>query len=671
MNFFEHQENARKAGKRLIVLFVLAVIAVVVAVNVVGAFLYLAFVGGDGAVRLQGALPNGFFLTNTLVTVGLIGGGTWLETNRLASGGEAVARMVGARAVDPSTRDLLERRLVNVVEEMAIASGVTVPRVYIMDDEPGINAFAAGHAVNDAVVAVTRGTLTRLTRDELQGVIAHEFSHILNGDMRLNIRLIGVLFGLTMIATFGRFLMEVGRGSSDSKGGAGAFVAAGLALFVIGYIGVFFGRLIKAGVSRSREFLADASAVQFTRNPDGIGGALRKIGGLAEGRNPGSAIRHAHAETLSHLFLGAARRNFASGLLATHPPLPERIKRIYGRTLAFSAAPELPVALALAGRDALADANAAPLPFTTSDGALPTPAVASPVVPSPIAGLVATGAEPRVVSDSIGRPVADTAPADSLDQLLTRLGLRDALNDTTRAQLLALGLLVDKEQPMQDDQRALLAQALGAAAAQEVERMHGIAQRLPPGARLPVVDLLVPTLRRLPPANCERLLMLCHALIHADGKLTLAEFLLFTVLKRRIGAAGRKAPAVRYGAVHERADDAALVLSLIASVRAPENQPQAMQRAFDEALTLLPGVDAPMVARAALSLDAVDAALDRLNQLKPLGKPAFIKACTAAAFSGGTTTWKAASCLRTVCAALDAPLPPRLQGLEAGAAASV
>ena len=660
MNFFEHQENARKAGKRLIVLFVLALIAVVIAVNAVGAFLYLSLMGGDGALRLQGALPNGFFLTNTLVTVGLIGGGTWIETQRLAAGGEAVARMVGARAVDPSTRDLLERRLVNVVEEMAIASGVTVPRVYIMDDEPGINAFAAGHAVNDAVITVTRGTLTRLTRDELQGVIAHEFSHILNGDMRLNIRLIGVLFGLTMIATFGRFLMEVGRGSSDSKGGAGAFVAAGLALFVVGYIGVFFGRLIKAGVSRSREFLADASAVQFTRNPDGIGGALRKIGGLAEGRVPGSAIRHPHAETLSHLFLGAARRNFASGLLATHPPLPERIKRIYGRALGFSAAPELPVALALAGRDAAADATLAPLPFARPEVA----------VPSPLASLVASAPALPLVAESIGNPVPAKAPPASLDELLVHLGLRDAVSDSTRAQLLALGLLVDKEQPMQDDQRALLAQALGAAAAQEVERLHGIAQRLPPGARLPVLDLLVPTLRRLPLATCERLLMLCHGLIHADGKLTLAEFLLFTVLKRRIGAPGRRAPAVRYNAVRELAGDAALVLSLIASVRARADEPQAMQRAFGAGLTLLPGVDAPIVAREALSLDAVDAALDRLNQLKPLAKPAFIKACTAAAFSGGATTWKAASCLRTVCAALDAPLPPRLQEHEADATAA-
>jgi Zn-dependent protease with chaperone function len=646
MNFFEHQENARRAGKRLIVLFVLAVMAVVVAVNFVGAFLYLGFLGAP--------LPNGFFLTNTLVTVGLIGGGTWLETQRLASGGEAVARMVGARAVDPSTGDLLERRLVNVVEEMAIASGVSVPRVYLMNDEPGINAFAAGHSVNDAIIAVTRGTLTRLTRDELQGVVAHEFSHILNGDMRLNVRLIGVLFGLTMLATFGRFLMEMSRGSRDSKGGASALVLAGLALFVIGYIGVFFGRLIKAGVSRSREFLADASAVQFTRNPDGIGGALRKIGGLAEGRDPGSAIRHPHAETLSHLFLGAARRNFASGWLATHPPLQERIQRIYGgRALGFVAAPELPVSLALAGADAAPPVP--PLPFTRETG-----------IQSPLAGLVAGSAGTPPLTEAIGTVTrrAGAAPRTA-DAVLARLGLLDAVSDSIQAQLLALGLLVDKDQPtLQDEQRRVLAEALGSAAVASVERFHRIAQQLPPGARLPVLDLLAPTLRRLPLPACERLLLLGYGLIHADGRLTLAEFLLFTVLKRRIGAAGRRAAPARYQAVSELAAEAALVLSLIASVRMRSDDMTHMQRAFNAGILLLPGVDAALMPPAALALEAVDAALDRLNQLKPLAKPVFIKACTAVAFCDGTTHWKAASCLRTVCAALDAPLPPQLLDAE-------
>ena len=275
MNFFEHQEAARRLSRRLVVLFALAVVAIVIAVNVIATVAYLGL--------FPPPLPRGFYLTNTLVTLLMIGAGTWWETARLASGGEAVAQMIGARRVDPSTRDLLERRLINVVEEMALASGTPVPRLYVMENEQSINAFAAGHSLHDAVIAVTRGTLARLTRDELQGVIGHEFSHILNGDMRLNIRLIGVLFGLLMLSMFGRFMLEIGRGSRDSRGALAVLVVAGVALWILGYVGVFFGRLIKAAVSRQREYLADASSVQFTRNPDGIGGALRKIGGLTQG----------------------------------------------------------------------------------------------------------------------------------------------------------------------------------------------------------------------------------------------------------------------------------------------------------------------------------------------------------------------------------------------------
>src|SRR5512145_559045 len=371
MDFFEHQEVARRSTRRLVVLFALAVVCVVVAVNLVGAALYFAFLLPADRAWSIAALPNGFFLTNTLVVLGLIGGGTAVEMDARASGGDAVARMVGARPVDPSTRDLLDRRLLNVVEEMAIASGVPVPRVFVMDDQSSINAFAAGHSINDAVIAVTRGTLTRLTRDELQGVVGHEFSHVLNGDMRLNMRLIGVLFGLTMVAMAGRFLLEIagrGRGGSDRGGGIAVVALAGVTLWVLGYIGVFFGRLIKAAVSRQREFLADASAVQFTRNPDGIGGALRKIGGLGAAEGLGTRIDHPQAEALSHLFLGAARPAFVSGLFATHPPIEERVRRIYGRRVDFLPAPEDRVALALEGGPE-SEAERPPIPFVVPSDA--------------------------------------------------------------------------------------------------------------------------------------------------------------------------------------------------------------------------------------------------------------------------------------------------------------
>jgi Zn-dependent protease with chaperone function len=225
---------------------------------------------------------------------------------------------MGARAINPNTTDPDERKLLNVVEEMAIASGVPVPQVYVMDEEDGINAFAAGHKPGDATVTVTRGCMKILTRDELQGVIGHEFSHLLNGDMRLNLRLMGIIFGILCLAIIGRVLLQTGRGREKNP-----LPLLGLALLVIGYIGVFFGRLIQAAVSRQREFLADASSVQFTRNPGGITGALKKIGGLGEN---GSRLGHAHTEELSHMFFGNGVTAPFIGLLETHPPLAERIR---------------------------------------------------------------------------------------------------------------------------------------------------------------------------------------------------------------------------------------------------------------------------------------------------------------------------------------------------------
>ncbi len=681
MNFFEHQDEARRHTQRLIVLFVLAVIGVVVAVNSVGAFVYLSIAPHPRYVSGAAVLPNGFYAVNTLVTLALIGGGTWWETARLSAGGAAVAKMVDARLIDPSTSDLLERRLVNVVEEMAIAAGIPVPRVYVMDHENTINAFAAGHSINDAIVAVTRGTLTRLNRDELQGVIGHEFSHILNGDMRLNIRLIGVLFGLLMIAMFGSFMMQMSRGNRDR--GAGAFVIAGLVLWIVGYIGVFFGRLIKAAVSREREFLADASSVQFTRNPDGIGGALRKIGGLggvggmaplvapadpslpqqvetahelrARGVNVnlgdgvGSHIGHAHAETLSHMFIAPARLAFASGMMSTHPPLEERIRRVYGRPQPFLPAPEQPLQLAMEAASGARGAAAEELP--------PIEYTASPV-----AGLVAGAAAAADPSAHVHGAIGALHPqsqdfARSLTQRATD-EIEAVLTDSTQVQLLALAMLIENGQPFSGQQRQLVTEAFGTSAAQRVDAMHERIQELPPGRRLPLLDRAMPALRKLSVDGAERLLLLAHGLIAADGRVTLAEFLLFTVLKRRIGRNAQRAVPVKFRNVADIAGDAALVLSLIAAVRLPEKA----EHAFNAGALLLPGVEAARTDAAAIRLDEVSAALERLNQLAPLAKPQLIKACTAAAFVDGQTNWKAASCLRTICAALDAPLPPQIDG---------
>ena len=319
MNFFEQQDAARRQTTRLVVLFLLAVVAIVVAVNIVSA---LAFVGISADTATGGArvnAPASFYAIVTLATLALIAGGSLVQILSLARGGASLARMMGARPISAQSSDPAERRLLNVVEEMAIASGIAVPQVFVMDNEPAINAFAAGYSPSQATVVVTRGTLERLNRDELQGVIGHEFSHILNGDMRLNLRLMGVLGGILLLAiarTHARQCLVAPRQQGR------AVVLLGFGLIAIGYIGVFFGRLIKASVSRQREFLADASSVQFTRNPDGIAGALKKIGGAER-----LASATTRARNQPHV-LRRGGRLFLNSLMATHPPLPVRIRAI-------------------------------------------------------------------------------------------------------------------------------------------------------------------------------------------------------------------------------------------------------------------------------------------------------------------------------------------------------
>ena len=314
-NFFQQQDSARRKTFQLVVYFVLAILILIALVY--GLLLALGmYSAGEPVSWWQPEL-----LLLAAPGVGLVvGGASAFKVAQLASGGQAVALMMGGEEVPGTTTDARQKRLLNVVEEMALAAGVPVPPVYVLE-EPGINAFAAGYAPGDAVVAVSQGCLNYLTRDELQGVVAHEFSHILNGDMRLNIRLIGLIFGIMALSIIGRILMLTSGGRSsgrnDSRGG---LVLLGLGVFVLGLVGAFFGRLIMAAVSRQREYLADASAVQFTRNPDGIGGALKKIGGLAEGsrieQSPGRRGR-------SHVFRQRLRRRGARRT-AGHPPAPRR-----------------------------------------------------------------------------------------------------------------------------------------------------------------------------------------------------------------------------------------------------------------------------------------------------------------------------------------------------------
>lgn len=638
MNFFEQQEHARRQTRTLIILFVLAVIAIVVAVNLTAALLWIWAQGGT--LSGPNSYPNGFFLANTLITVGLIGGGTMVETFNLREGGDAVAQMAGGRMVPPASQDLLERRLLNVVEEMAIASGIACPKVYVLDKEDSINAFAAGYNPNEAVVAVTRGTLNRLNRDELQGVVGHEFSHILNGDMRLNVRLIGVLFGIQMIAGFGQHLLHFGArfATPRSRNNNGpsiqlVMLALGVALFVIGYIGIFFGRLIKSAVSRQREFLADASAIQFTRNPDGIGNALRKIGGLSRNAESTARIHHPNAEHLSHLFLSAVKPSLLSGMFATHPPIPERLRRIFGKNVGLLDAPEL----------AQEVANAEPLPDI-------------PYVASGFAGAVGAPAIAPVAISSAGPGYGLAGAAHLAPEL------ESALHDPEAAGAVVYALLLER-----DAQRDVQMAVLRAEVPQQAAFVGHLAESvdsLPKSARLPLLDLAMPALRQLPQTERAILLATVDKLIAADNKITLAEFVLQTVLARRLDPHAGRAVPVEFRAIGELKSECALLLSLVAHVAASagamdrhETPVQAFMRGAERCPELGLSAD-DLCSVSAIGFSSARNALDRANRLAPLAKPALIKALLATAGGDDKLAAAAADILRAICAALDAPIPP-------------
>ncbi|HYD61340.1 MAG TPA: M48 family metallopeptidase [Noviherbaspirillum sp.] len=626
MNFFQHQEHARRQSRTLVILFALAVVAIVVAVNLATALVWSWT--KTGYVLGMHDYPRGFFATNTLISLALIAGGTLIEMFNLRDGGDAVARMAGGRPVSSSTTDLQERRLLNVVEEMALASGIACPRVYLLDKEEAINAFAAGYNQDEAVVAVTKGALTRLNRDELQGVVAHEFSHILNGDMRLNIRLIGLLFGIQMIAGFGQHLIDFGSHSwsareRSEKGPSLRLMLflTGLALLVIGYIGVFFGRLIKAAVSRQREFLADASAVQFTRNADGIGGALRKIGGLTRSNGLGTRIEHPNAEQLSHLFLGAPKPSLVRGLLATHPTIEERLFRIYGRQVE-------------------------PLEAQAEQGGYAGDSPDLPDIPYVDSGFAAGNAPGHWITQ-VDEPKQDVLPPD----------LDHALRDMQGAAAVVHALLVDCTQG-RDAQIAALKHA-GAGNPDYILFLAAAISKLPRSARLPLLDLATPALKQLPQQERNALLQTVDRLVAADSKLTLAEFVLQTVLARRLDAHAARPTPVRFAGLSMLKRECVLLLSLVAHVSASAVQADAASL-FAQGAARCTGTgisSRDMLPVSSINYDSVREALDRARQMAPLAKPMLVKALLAAAGDVEPMPAASADLLRAVCAGLEVPVP--------------
>lgn len=650
MDFFQQQDVARRKTGLLVFYFVATVILIVLSIYAVLAGIFLATGGDRQAVASGDAVGAARALWNPelfagvgAATLAVIGGGSLYRVASLSGGGQTVAEMLHGRLVPPDSTDPAERRVLNVVEEMAIASGLPVPPVYILEHEKGINAFAAGHKPGDAVIGITRGAVDAFDRDELQGVIAHEFSHILNGDMRLNIRLMGILFGILAISTIGWILfrtsgfgMHRSYSNDGERKGGNPLPLVGLALYVIGYAGVIGGRLIKAAVSRQREYLADASAVQFTRNPGGIADALKKIGAISEG----SRIEDPEAEEASHMFFGEATAAGLFGLLASHPPLVDRIQRIEpGFDGDFKAVREAWRAGRLredgAPKEAVAAAKSRrfdPVEAITKIGNVDPQRLA-------MAGALLE-AMPSTMVDAAREPFSARAVVFAV--------LMDRDEPEVRAaQLKALGAQVDRG--TFDLSQALLPQAMGLAA----------------DSRLPLVDLTLPALRRMSKAQYEAFKVAVRSLMEADRRIDLFEFALHKMLMRHLTPQFEPdRPAESKTSRPEALVGSATVL-LAAVSQAGQEGGDAVGQAYRVAVSALgwtglggssPALDG--VVDRPIGLPQVQIALDELAGAAPKLKKDLLRACAAAIALDGRVTIQEGELLRAISDSLDCPMPP-------------
>lgn len=631
--FFQRQASARRNTSLLVCLFLTAVVLITLAVCLVG---YLVTRSETSGQPFHYWLLSSHGLVTATAVVALIGMGSLIRWVDLAGGGSRVAKMVGARPIDPDTRDSHERKLRNIVEEMAIASGVPVPELYVMDSETGINAFVAGYTPGSAVMVVTHGAITQLARDELQGVVGHEFSHIFNGDMRLNVRLIALLSGILMIGQIGGFLLRSsfysgGRTTARNRDGRAQAVMGilGLALFVIGYVGVFFGRLIQAAVSRQRETLADASSVQFTRNPDGIGGALFKIG-----LKSSYLDTTGHANDMNHMCFGEAARMKFSSLLASHPPIEQRINAIQ---------PGLVARLKSRLRD-------------TETGAVLRTATGESG-PSAVSSFASDS--PQKLSERVGT-ISPEGEGFAI-KLLQRLPstFRGLLYTRAGAIQLCYALLISDLTKQQQAQylKLLPNHSLFGAQTDLLGKLIPALQTIGEAVRFPALELAMPALRKLDPDERAELIRNVRKLVGADNRVTLFELALTSFLSRHLGIDAERVIPVRYRSYKAVMPALQKLLSLLARAGAIDGQEA--EGLYHEAIAGFASTGnthQPILAK--VTMRQLQEALKALNGLSPLLKPAVIDACGHCITYDGRIEPKEYELMRLVTDQMDCPMPP-------------
>jgi Zn-dependent protease with chaperone function len=628
LNFYAHQAAARRQTRWLVLGFVGAVVLVVLALDAVLLTIFAGSHSEQGFLDapLDFAARNpGSVLFCTALSAGIIIIASLYKSLVLRAGGGVVARQLGGVRIERDTTDFKRKRLHNVVEEMAIASGVPMPEIYVLEQEAAINAFAAGHTPANAAVAVTQGALDRLNRDQLQGVIAHEFSHVLNGDMRLNVQLMGWLFGLFVIALIGRTILRVtrGRGRRDAP----VVIALAAALVVLGYLGMLAGRILQAAVSRQRERLADASAVQFTRNPLGLKDALIKIAGVSNG----SKLTNTDAEQVAHML-------FAPGLsriFATHPPIAERI-----HALDPSFDPrKLSRIVAEMAQDVPDTEELVELPSIVSHAA-------------PVA------VKPKEIAEQVGNP--ETVHIQHARELRMSLPvvMREFAESSGRARALVIALLLSHDVTVRERQMKLVNELLDLNERPTLNEVADVARDLEPMLRLPALLQLFPALRRLPLADRKALADLVEKLIHADARVDVFEYCLAKLLSLLLR--DEIEPRAHHGRVSLDAALQEIHVLFAVVARAGASSDKQARMAYEVGIQSVFSMRRPEYATYHDWAQRLDSALPKLESLQPFAKQAVIEGLVRACAHDDMLNVSEAELLRTVCALLRCPLPPIL-----------
>lgn len=630
MNFFDAQDRAKRATRWLIIVYILATVLIVAGVTLIVAAT-LMIVGENG----QQANPS-VLATIAAMAALLIIGATIYRTAQLSSGGGKVAADMGGTLISTDVTNPLRQRLRNVVEEMAIASGVPVPDVYVLEAEMGINAFAAGFTPGDAAIAVTRGTLETLNREELQGVIAHEFSHILNGDMRLNIRMMGVLFGIMVLGMMGRMMLRGARHTRNKN--AAAVLVLGIGLMLLGWIGVFAARLVKAAVSRQREFLADASAVQFTRETDGIANALKKIGGYGAH----SYIKSVDPEEVSHmLFAGGTSR--LTSLFATHPPLVERIRAL---DPGFEESDYPQVNIESHAQSRLQDADDG-----QAGGFMPA---------APRAAQHTLRAS---ISDAVGQPDPEQIAFAAEIRRTIPSELYDAAHSPERAWMLTLALTIDREVTHAHSQLRFITEQVGAERGELVRRFAAQVGQIGAEYRLPLLEIAFPALKKGPEQQREYFLDLVKRLIELDGVVDLYEYCFYRVLssafERASDPSGRH-KGNRAGKKEIRQAAINLVMTVAHHGHTARDE---RVRAFRAGVAEFGkwASDADYEDKKLETVPLLDRSLNVLKRMNTAGSKSLLQALAKTISHDGKVSAAEAELLRAICASLDCPLPPILE----------